>query len=130
MNLTNNLLNLSATDLSNHIACSHLTFLNLSLAKGELTPPEYRDPMLALLQERGQEFEDAYLSSLREHGKQVDRVSSEDDETSLERTIAAMEAGADIIYQANLQSGRWLGRADFLERVDKPSALGDWSYEV
>lgn len=131
MNLTNDTLELSASDLSNHIACNHLSFLNLSMAKGEIAAPEYRDPMLALLQERGQEFEDAYLNSLREQGKHVDMVSSEGgDETVFEHTVAAMRAGKDVIYQGTLRSGRWMGRADFLERVDKPSALGAWSYEV
>lgn len=131
MNLTNDTLELSASDLSNHIACNHLSFLNLSMAKREIAAPEYRDPMLALLQERGQEFEDAYLNSLREQGKQVDIVSSEGgDETAFEHTVAAMRAGKDVIYQGTLRSGRWLGRADFLERVERPSTLGAWSYEV
>ena len=48
----------------------------------------------------------------------------------LERTIAAMRDGADVIYQAALRSGRWHGRADFLRRVERPSRLGAWSYEV
>ena len=42
-----------------------------------------------------------------------------------------MAAGAEIIYQAVLFDGeRWRGQADFLERVERPSALGAWSYEV
>src|SRR5690606_28475902 len=51
-------------------------------------------------------------------------------ETALERTVGAMKAGQDVIYQGTLRIGRWLGRADFLERVDRPSKLGAWSYEV
>src|ERR1700751_3172987 len=35
-----------------------------------------------------------------------------------------------MIYQATFQDGNWGGRADFLVRVDKPSALGSFSYEV
>jgi len=42
-----------------------------------------------------------------------------------------MRAGAEVIYQAVLFDGeRWRGHADFLERVARPSAVGDWSYEV
>lgn len=48
MNLTNNILELSASDLSNHIACNHLSFLNLSMAKGEIAAPEYRDNHIVL----------------------------------------------------------------------------------
>ncbi|MBA2564807.1 MAG: TM0106 family RecB-like putative nuclease, partial [Gemmatimonadetes bacterium] len=45
-------------------------------------------------------------------------------------TLAAMRGGADAVYQAVLFDGTWLGYADFLQRVDGPSALGDFSYEV
>lgn len=34
------------------------------------------------------------------------------------------------MYQATFQEGEWGGRADFLVRVDQPSDLGSWSYEV
>src|SRR5690606_4538819 len=130
MNLTNDTLQLSASDLSNHISCNHLSFLNLSLAKGRIVAPEYRDPMLALLQERGQEFEEAYLTNLRNQGKDVETAFTEDEDDAYQRTIAAMKDGKDVIYQATLRSGRWQGRADFLEKVDKRSTLGGWSYEV
>ena len=41
-------------------------------------------------------------------------------------------AGPDVIYQGRLEDddGRWSGYPDFLLRVDQPSALGGWSYEV
>ena len=41
-----------------------------------------------------------------------------------------MRAGAAYIYQAVFVSNGWRGIADFLERVDRPSALGAWSYQV
>ena len=41
-----------------------------------------------------------------------------------------MRSGADVIYQATFFHGRWRGQADFLERVESPSELGDYSYEV
>ena len=45
-------------------------------------------------------------------------------------TLAAMRAGADVVYQATFFDGRWRGHADFLRRVEEPSDLGPWSYEV
>ena len=45
-------------------------------------------------------------------------------------TLEAMRAGADVVFQAALFDGRRLGYADFLRRVERPSALGEWSYEV
>ena len=43
-----------------------------------------------------------------------------------------MRRGTDVIYQGRLEDdgGRWSGYPDFLLRVDRPSALGGWSYEV
>ena len=41
-----------------------------------------------------------------------------------------MEAGADVIVQGAFRSGDWVGRTDVLLRVEKPSALGAWSYEI
>ena len=41
-----------------------------------------------------------------------------------------MQTGVDVIYQAVLLDGRRLGYADFLRRIETPSDLGAWSYEV
>src|SRR5258708_30082547 len=45
-------------------------------------------------------------------------------------TIEALRAGVDVVYQATFFDGGWVGFADFLLRVERPSALGAWSYEV
>lgn len=121
---------LSAGDLSGHIACHHLTYLNLAVAYGRLSEPEGGDPMLALLQERGQEFERGYLRLLYEQSKSIVEPDAGKDELAVERTLVAMKAGVDVIYQASLRSDPWQGRADFLVKVDTPSDLGEWSYEV
>ena len=44
--------------------------------------------------------------------------------------VCKRQPAANVIYQAAFLAGQWYGRADFLRRVEKPSALGDWSYEV
>src|SRR5207247_11068371 len=46
------------------------------------------------------------------------------------KTLAVMQAGADIIYQGAFFDGRWRCHPDFLIRVERPSSLGDYSYEV
>jgi uncharacterized protein len=45
-------------------------------------------------------------------------------------TLAAMRTGASIIYRATFLDGDLIGHADFLRKVDKPSTLGNHSYEV
>ena len=41
-----------------------------------------------------------------------------------------MRAGVDVVYQGVFVDGGWRGVADFLLRVETPSALGSWSYEA
>ena len=41
-----------------------------------------------------------------------------------------MTAGVQVIVQGAFQSNRWVGRTDVLRRVEVPSTLGPWSYEV
>jgi hypothetical protein len=41
-----------------------------------------------------------------------------------------MRSGAEVIFQAALDDGRWRGRADFLLRTAGASDLGDYHYEV
>lgn len=130
MRFVNKVITLYAGDLSGHIACVHLTDLDLTAAKGTIEAPQYRDPMLAILQERGFEFELGYLQKLKDEGLAVADDLLEGNETAVERTVRLMKQGADVIYQAVLKSGIWEGRADFLIRTDKPSKLGNWSYEV
>ncbi len=47
-----------------------------------------------------------------------------------EATRAALHDGPDVIYQGTFFDGTWVGYADFLLRVERPSNLGAWSYEV
>ena len=53
-----------------------------------------------------------------------------DFEAAAARTAEAMRSGAAYLYQAVLVLDGWRGIADFLERVERPSELGSFSYEV
>jgi len=124
---------LSASDLAYHLGCRYLTALDLAAAEGRIDSPMWRDPALAVLQERGFQHEQAYLDRLADAGAGITRLDPDEDETpatAFERTVQAMRRGDDVIVQATLVHGRWLGRADILRRVPRPSALGAWSYEV
>ncbi len=127
----------SATDLVGFLACDHLATLELGRVEGRWErPPEREDPEVVLLQQHGDAHELAYLEALRTSGLTVHAVDREalrtpDDLRAAEReTLEAMRAGVDVVYQATFFDGRWRGHADFLLKVDRPSALGDWSYEV
>ena len=123
-------LRLAATDVANHLACRHLTQLDRAVAEGRRKAPAWRDPGLALLQERGLRHERAYIEHLRANGLRVVERGVDEATSPVDQTVASMRAGADAIVQASLGRGQWIGRADVLLRVPEPSDLGDWSYEV
>lgn len=124
----------SATDLTNFLACAHLTQLQVQRLGGLIEPPAKRAASTAdLAARRGLDHERRYLEVLRaEYGD--DLVSIEDNPSpegllaAVEATAAAMRAGASVINQAAFLKDSWMGYADFVMRVEEPSDLGDWSY--
>jgi predicted RecB family nuclease len=123
-------LRLSATDLSNHLACKHLTSLDLDVARGQRPAPDWRSPDLAVIQELGMRHEAAYLASLRDAGLSlVDLREIRDDGEAVVQTREAMNRGVEVIAQGSLAAGGWFGRPDVLRKVARASRLGEWSYE-
>lgn len=123
---------LSPTSIANFLACQHLTALNRAKAAGEIKKPFFADPGLELLVKLGLAHEEAYLRHLaEEQNLQIARIPSDlPRKEAAVQTVAAIRGGAEVIYQATFLTEQWQGRADFLTRVEKPSALGPWSYEV
>lgn len=132
---------LSASDLAGHLACAHLTQQARAIALGDRPRPRRRDdPHADLVRERGEAHERAQLAVLVDEadGDWVDLSPAEGaypdsaaaHAAAADGTAAAMRDGRRLIFQAALFDGRWQGRADFLLRVDVPSALGAWSYVV
>jgi predicted RecB family nuclease len=122
---------LSASDLTGHLHCRHLTALDVEVATGARPKPKVWDPVLELLAERGALHEASYVEHLRTGGSVVAHVSGKGvDSASVSETLNAMRSGVSVIVQGALQVGQWSGRADVLRRVETPSGLGPWSYEV
>jgi uncharacterized protein len=117
---------LAATDLSNHLACQHLSELNRKVARGQLKKPIWNDPALAVLEQRGLEHEQAYVDYLKRRDLSIVDLKGQ----SVQATVDAMQRGAEVIVQARLEDGPWMGIADILLKVPGKSHFGDWSYEV
>lgn len=131
MRVLANELSLSATDLSNFLSCRHLTALDMAEAKGTRKRPIWDDPLLELLFKRGLEHEAKYVQSLRTDGRRIIDLSEvKGREEQLKQTLDAMKAGAEVIVQGALCDGRWFGKPDVMQRLEKPSGLGTWSYEI
>jgi predicted RecB family nuclease len=126
---------LSPTDLVGFTGCEHRTYLDREVARGNLARVRRDDPLITVLRAHGESHEQRYLATLTGRVAAVVHIErSENTVAGLQaaeaETLAAMREGADVIYQASFFDGRWRGHADFVCRVETPSALGSWSYEA
>ena len=132
MKRENDTLRLSASDLMQFMACPHATKLDLLRLNG-IGPKEVEDSEdAALLQKRGDAHEAAYLATLKDQGRSVIGIDTDGIPftQSVENTLEAFQEGPEIIFQGALEGSMWGGYSDFLERVERPSKLGAYSYEV
>src|SRR5438094_7401709 len=125
----------SPSDLTGFLECEHLTQQELAAARGEIARPERKDPELVVLTRRGLEHEARHLAELQTgHRRVVEFPFPDGTVAGLDRahaqTVAAMREGVDVIYQGTFFDGRWRCHPDFLLRIDRPSKLGVYSYEV
>ncbi|MBV9232966.1 MAG: TM0106 family RecB-like putative nuclease [Candidatus Eremiobacteraeota bacterium] len=127
----------SASDLNDYLECSRLTELEALVAAGKLSLPQTDDPQGDLVRRKGEEHEQAYLAAALDHFagdvEQFDRCDGriEAYREAEAATLAAMRRGVQLIYQATFFDGQFLGRADFLRRIDGvASDFGNYSYEV
>jgi predicted RecB family nuclease len=122
---------LSPTDLTKHLACAHVTTLDLMLARREIPEPAEADESLELIFRLGIEHEKRYLEGLKLAGRVVVEIPEQADlDSRVDLTERALRGGADVVYQATFAHAGQRGHADFLLRVDEPSLLGDYSYDV
>lgn len=123
-------LTFSASDLVGFLECPHRTTLDLIDLDTPLDRAE-PDEQVELIQDKGFAHEAGYLETLRATGCRLVELSTAGSfAENLAATGAAMASGADIVFQAALAQGPFMGYADFLRRIETPSNLGTWSYEV
>jgi len=120
----------SATDLMRFVGCAHATTLDLAYMRGAPLSPRKDSEDAALLQRQGDAHEAAHLEKLKVAGNGVIEIERGDLAHNAQETRAALAQGAQVIFQGAFLAGRWGGWSDFLERVERPSLLGAFSYEV
>src|SRR5450432_442200 len=99
MRLSTNQIRLAATDLSSHLACRHVTTLDLSVAHQQRPEPEWRAPDLVVIQELGARHEAAYLEHLRSRFTSFVDLRELDEQKVLRETVRCMERGVEVIAQ-------------------------------
>ena len=133
---------LSPSDLINFLGCQHSIFLEINRSKNHVGSSKEPSGSETLFQEMGSKHEENYLSKLRLEGRSIVEIpkpskkgapAGKYDEEFARRvalTKQAMSDGADVIYQAALQSRNWAGYADFLIKDSGKSSLGNHHYQV
>lgn len=122
----------SASDMVNFLECVNLTYLDLKNFE-EKFEKAADDEQAKLVQAKGIAHEKSFLAKLiQQHPGSVIDIAEHclTREERFEATKQAMKDGVAIIYQASFRNGSFLGFADFLRRVEVPSSLGTYSYEV
>jgi predicted RecB family nuclease len=122
----------SATDIANFLACRHTANLARAESKKEITKPFFKNQTIDLLRALGLEHEQRYLRELAEKGGlAITEIAVNGNwKDAVAETVQALRQGVDAVYQGTFLDAPWGGRSDFLVRVNTPSALGSWSYEV
>ncbi|WP_404393038.1 TM0106 family RecB-like putative nuclease [Humibacillus xanthopallidus] len=127
---------LSPTDLTKHVACAHITTLDLEALDAGAARASGVDDSLNLVFTKGLAHERDYLDRLRADGRHVEDIAALGLKGAAAEaaTVDAMRRGVDVVYQATFFDGHWVGLADFLLRVDLPagerSAFGAWRYDI
>lgn len=126
-----NRLLLSPSDLVTYLECPFATLFDLQQVFSPADLPKETDESAELLKQKGLQHEYEYLEHLRQSGCSIAEIPQD---TSITRRVAltkeALASGVDVIYQAALLRDPWNGFADFLLRTERPSKLGNFSYEV
>ena len=113
----------SPSDLNHFLECEHLTYLQRTRDTSVSQPA--RDAHAELLARKGLQHEQTWLQRFQQEGRSVVTIATSENRdwrSDAQTTLAAMQAGADVIYQGVLVSDEWHGISDFLVRVDTPSA--------
>ena len=104
--------------------------LDLGRLRGEGPEPGETTEDALLLLKQGDAHEAGHLQKLKTAGTSVIEINRGDLAADAQATRAALAEGAEVVFQGAFLSGNWGGWSDFLQRVDRPSDLGPFSYEV
>lgn len=122
---------ISASELGHFLECEERTRLELAVRRGELELPGQNEVERELLALRGVAHEQQVLEQYVASGKQVVHITvrpgNAGQAQASDETLAAMQHGAEIIYQATLPGG---ARPDFLVKVAERGGRWPHHYEV
>jgi predicted RecB family nuclease len=133
MQRRNGQLTYSPSDLNRYCTSVYASWMTRFALEHPQSKPlqDDADQELELYAELGLKHELAFLAELKTQRQVVEISQNQRREDSLAQTIAAMQSGAEVIFQAYLTNGALGGYADFLfRRDDGASSFGNYYYEA
>ncbi len=118
---------ITATRIFQYISCPHWPYYDWHATTAE---EAYRREPTDGERERWEDgiaHERAYVEEMSQ-GAEVTDLTDLGQDAARARTLEAMRAGAEWIYQGVLVDGDLLGKPDLLYRIPGTSAFGDWQY--
>lgn len=112
------------------MGCAHATTLDIAYMSGLGPSPREATEDASLLRKQGDAHESTHLARLKLEGRRVVEIHRGDLARDSVKTPEVLVNAPDVIHQGAFWSDNWGGWSDFLERVEKPSSLGSFSYEV
>lgn len=121
----------SASDLVHFMECQHLSMLDRLHLEQPMEKAEDSEEA-TIIQNRGFAHEAAYLEKAKAAADTFIDIAQagKSRDQKVAATIQAMEQGIDLIFQAAFYEAPLVGYADFLVKVNTPSRLGNYSYEI
>lgn len=119
----------SASDLTYFAECKHRTWLDRCHLDSPMERADETESM-KLVMKKGLEHEAAHLQTLKDQGLNVVEITTKELDEQVRLTTEAIENGADVVFQATLRRGAYIGHADFLVRTPHKSPSGQWVYDV
>lgn len=120
---------ITASDLYNFKKCQYRPFMDFN---GNQTEAVVVHPLVKLLWDAGVQYENKVIEALKQdlQGKTFCTLSPDSplSEELAAKTVEAMKAGFDYIYQGVLIAGNKAGRPDLLVKSPGKSVFGDYLY--
>ncbi|MCR4279066.1 MAG: TM0106 family RecB-like putative nuclease, partial [bacterium] len=120
---------LTATDYFKFFHCPHWAFYDWHATEEEKKLKREQTEEEKQRQEDGVLHEKAVVKSMFSEENLLEMEERPANmEEAFQKTLEAMQAGANFIYQGTLIDGDWIGRPDILEKRAGNSNLGNWHY--
>src|SRR5690349_14293958 len=120
----------SPSDLVRYLASPFASWMDrYYLEFPDAVTPDAPSEEERLIAETGQAHEEAVLAELKAAPAGVVEIRARSLAEARDKTLAAMQSKAPVIYQAAMHSGRFAGYADFL-RVDQSGRYEVWDTKL